>query len=195
MIIPEAGSPALLSWKGGFTLCRLTEVTPHRHLFELRHYPRGQDGYRWAVRCLRIQAAAIRQELCWLLSLPVLTETAARMIFGEVHELLQLERVDRPGRLIREISPANLTESQLRYLPKTYPRSMRLFRAVENTNDQTRCDQIRQQLAQAYPPVVAKGLPEAGRHDAVRAARGTAGPARCRVRGVSRWRSFSAAQA
>jgi hypothetical protein len=145
---PQAGSVALFSWNGGFALGQVTNVTPRRLRYQLGRYPDHTGTLRWAVRSWTVLGDENPKcDLNWCLWLPTRTEAAATMYFVDIQAQIRYKRAAVAPSRHEPHRARDLTDSQLRFLAKTYPRTVALFRAQppESMPEQARlhCEQLR----------------------------------------------------
>ena len=126
----EKGLPHLLSWENGFALGQVTKLTPCSLQLTLRPLPAKVAGRRWAVWCHRlIGNEQAKVEFVWCLELPMRAEVAARVILAEIRAHLEHKRTAASTN-VKSPTQLSLTESQLQFLAKSYPRTVALFRAA-----------------------------------------------------------------
>lgn len=146
--VPTTPLVALVSWESGFCLAH-GHYTPRYFAYELRCHSQARSSPRWAVHCsLRKGSPDAPGEPQWRLWLPVRTEAAALMMLAEIQEHLPAARQPKTGSTPSPALPS-LAESQLRFLAKTYPRTVALMR-VPHEQVSKNPAQHRQELFRAY---------------------------------------------
>jgi hypothetical protein len=148
---PKIGSVILMSWEGGFTLAQLTSLTPRHSLIELGFFPDASGRMRWAVRCWKVLGDVNpTREFKWCLWLPLRTEIAAKMAFDDILQMNSHKRAMRAAEHGKRQPLPQPTESQMRFLAKTYPRTIALMRnpPPESTPEDTK--RYNDALRQAY---------------------------------------------
>jgi hypothetical protein len=146
----EKGLPHLVSWENGFALGRITKFAPRFLRLALRFHPAEGSRGRWAVWCHRlIGVKQDKVEFVWCLELPMRTEVAARVIVAEIHAHLEHKRTVANANA-KSAPQLSLTESQLRFLAKSYPRTVALFRAARRQADTEEKPDSGDELKQAF---------------------------------------------
>jgi hypothetical protein len=141
----------LISWAGGFALAQCSKVTPRFLRLELRKHPRKPGSPRWSIRCWSVTGKPEgERRLRWELFLPVKTEAAAGIVFTELHHALAAHRASRRKAPPQPTAEPNLTESQLRFLAKSYPRTVGLWRSVAQTAGSGEQPRLAEALRQAF---------------------------------------------
>jgi hypothetical protein len=140
--------PALLSWNGGFCFARIKKLRRRRWMFELRRFVKENNVL--AIRCWRVMDNSLKtQKLQWTLYLPVRTATAAIMIVADLAAQWEYHR-NVCARGAGQGGHPSLTESQMLFLGKQYPRVATLMKSLSEPPANQEVNFLGKELRQAF---------------------------------------------